>query len=291
MAAQIKAVQQDGLIIPDGLNVGTARLPAVYESAKLALAECSRIDECKDWANKAEALASYARQADDDTLRKTADRIQARAIRRCGELLKEIKPSNGGRPKKEKDDPLCKEQDHPFCLDCGAVFSKYIDDDLLPIWHCPECDHHHGQDRSICNNCHIGKRPKLRRAPTLVSRKQAARDAGLSENQQKTALRVASVPAKEFEKAVESDTPPTVTQLAEQGKKSKPKPLVDLGGRDPEEFAASTKGQGAIGRLFEVADSIPPTVIARGALKHEQPTLKKRVRVLITWLTSLEEEL
>ncbi len=39
------------------------------------------VDECQDWANKAEALASYAKMADDDALRKLADRIQARAAR------------------------------------------------------------------------------------------------------------------------------------------------------------------------------------------------------------------
>jgi hypothetical protein len=33
-----------------------------------ALAECERIDECKDWANRADALASYAKQAGHDTL-------------------------------------------------------------------------------------------------------------------------------------------------------------------------------------------------------------------------------
>lgn len=66
-----------------------APLPIVYERATKALAECARIDECQDWANKAKALASYARQSKDDTLRKMADRIQARAIRRCGELINE----------------------------------------------------------------------------------------------------------------------------------------------------------------------------------------------------------
>jgi len=46
----------------------------------------------------AKALASYARQAKDDQLRKMADRIQSRATRRCGELLKQIPASAGGRP-------------------------------------------------------------------------------------------------------------------------------------------------------------------------------------------------
>ena len=75
--------------LPANINVAQARLPQTYENAKTALASCASIDECQDWANKAEALASYARMADDDSLRKMADRIQARAVRRCGELLKQ----------------------------------------------------------------------------------------------------------------------------------------------------------------------------------------------------------
>lgn len=38
-------------------------------------------------ADKAAALASYARQAEDDTLLKMAQRIKARAVRREGELI------------------------------------------------------------------------------------------------------------------------------------------------------------------------------------------------------------
>jgi hypothetical protein len=45
-------------------------------------------------------LASYAKQADDETLRKLADRIQARAVRRCGELLKTYDGRGGDRSKK-----------------------------------------------------------------------------------------------------------------------------------------------------------------------------------------------
>ena len=59
-------------------------MPATYESAKRELANCARIDECQEWANKAEAMASYARMADDDTLYNMARRIQGRAVRRVG---------------------------------------------------------------------------------------------------------------------------------------------------------------------------------------------------------------
>lgn len=72
-----------------------AKLPVNYEQAKNALAKVEKIDECKDWADKAAALASYARQAKDDALVKMSMRIQGRAIRRCGELLKQVKPARG----------------------------------------------------------------------------------------------------------------------------------------------------------------------------------------------------
>jgi ParB family chromosome partitioning protein len=84
--------------LPNATAVAHARLPEVYLSAQLALANCAKMDECQDWANKAEALASYARQSNDDSLQKHAIRIQARAISRCGILLKQIEASTGGRP-------------------------------------------------------------------------------------------------------------------------------------------------------------------------------------------------
>lgn len=152
-------------------SIADAQLPATYEHAKTALAECSSIDECKDWSDKAAALASYAKQSKDDSLRKMAERIQARAIRRAGEILKQIEPATGAHLKGEGDHTL--------------------------------------------------------------SRKQAGDDAGLSEHQQNQAKRVASIPESEFAGLVESDSPPTVTKLAEIGTK---KQLVDLEGRDPKEF-------------------------------------------------------
>jgi hypothetical protein len=207
-------------------KISDAKLPATYETAKSALAECSRIDECADWANKAEALASYAKQAEDDTLRKMADRIQARAIRRCGELLRAIpRPEQGGRPAKN-----------------GV--------DAYP-----------------------------------VSRAQAGREAGLSRHQQREAMRVARIPEADFEAAVESDDPPTVTELAERGKT--PQPLLDLQGRDPQEFAASTEGQGHIRRLAEFAERVKPSIVVRGAFPKEQRALRQQAKTILEWLDEL----
>lgn len=86
------------------LNVANARLPVAYEAAKTALANCASVDECQDWADRAAALASYARQANDDSLLQHAQRIQGRAVRRCGELLKQV--DGRGRPSENKEGAL-----------------------------------------------------------------------------------------------------------------------------------------------------------------------------------------
>ena len=165
--------------LPAHVKAAKASLPASYEAAKAALANCVSIDECKDWADKAQALASYAKQANDDEMMRQSTRIRDRAIRRCGELLKQIEPQDRGGDRKS---------DH------GAV------------------NH------------------------TVMSRAAAARDAGISKHQQVQAIRVANVPAADFERQVESPKPPTVTKLAEQGKKAAPRPVIDLKGRAPDEF-------------------------------------------------------
>lgn len=87
--------------LPASISVSGASLPQTYQAAQVALSECSQIDECKDWADKASALASYARQADDHELERMAQRIRARAIRRAGELLKQIEPASGHHRKSE----------------------------------------------------------------------------------------------------------------------------------------------------------------------------------------------
>ena len=61
-----------------------------------------------------------------------------------------------------------------------------------------------------------GARPKLRGRPKLAHT-LAAEAAGLSKHQTKTALRVAALPDEDFERFVDGERPPTVTELAEMG--------------------------------------------------------------------------
>jgi hypothetical protein len=200
-------------------SVPNAQLPSTYENAKNALAECSSIDECADWANKADAMASYAKMANDDQLRKMADRIQARAIRRVGELLKQF----DGR-------------------------SNFV-------------------------------------AGDKVGRSEAARNAGLSARQQANAIRVANVPEGDFANQVEGENPPTISSLALQG--IKPRPLIDLEGRDPKEFSKSVDGQGMLRDFAKFAQATDPSIIVRGAFVYKHDEIRRHVAVIDAWLDRL----
>lgn len=77
-------------------EISSAELPPTYEKAKAALAECARLDECKEWINRMAAMASYAKQAKDTSMEELALRIRRRAERRLGELLAELPTSKPG---------------------------------------------------------------------------------------------------------------------------------------------------------------------------------------------------
>ena len=196
--------------LPAEIAVERARLPQAYEAAKNALANCANIDECQQWADKAAALASYAKQADDETLHKLATRIRARAVRRCGELLKQFDARGGDRT---------------------------------------------GKSAATVNS-----------AP---SQRQVGRDAGLSDRQRVTAVRVANVPRPDFDAAVESDAPPTTTKLADMGRKPRlPDPPDWAKAPKPEGFQEATHFIGALKRYAEVCKD--PQRLANGIMPAER---------------------
>lgn len=121
--------------------------------------------------------------ADDDSLRQMADRIQARAVRRMGELLKQFD----------------------------------------------------GKGNNQHTDATVSKRTQA----------QAARDAGISERQQVTSVRVANVPQEKFEAAIEQPRPATVTKLAEMGRQVRGVPA--------DGFKQATQLIGAVKRFAEIA--------------------------------------
>lgn len=204
-------------------NKNEATLPAKYEAAKVALRECNRIDECKDWGDKAQALASYAKQADDKEMEKTAQRIRARAVRRCGELLKEIERATG----KTKGDG-----NGPF------------------------------------------------------SRKNAATEAGLSERQAKQSIRVANVPTKDFEEQLESDNPPTITNLAEQGM-AKGIPRYEQLGMTKKAFQAGMYFRGHLADMVEQTKNFDPQDVVDGSTPEERKQIRQHIETIDAYLDQL----
>ncbi len=210
------------------INVSAASLPQTYENAKSALAQCASIDECQDWADKAAALASYARQAKDDQLERMSQRIRARAIRRAGELLKQIEPGKTG-PKTE--------------LSVGTH--------------------------------------------TELSRQSVAEQAGMSKHQAVQAIRVASVPQDVFDMVIDEDQPATITQLADMGKKTQPKPFIDLQGRDPKEFNRSMHFVGMIEYYQRQIAGVDLEVILPGLDAQEAG----QVRSAITKIDAIHDQI
>ena len=213
----------------DRIGVARARLPEVYEHAKAALARCVSVDECKDWSDKAQALASYARQAGDQELFNHARRVQARASRRCGELLKQFDGRGGSRSKN----------------DGGVTFAP-----------------------AKTGGVQLSS----------ASRGEAARRAGLSSRQQTTAMRIANVPENDFEQAVDSDNPPSVTGLAQQGRKQRPKPAG---------FTEATHLIGSVGRFAEFCAGHDPAFVAGGITPSEVEDVLSRVETIEQWLARL----
>jgi hypothetical protein len=199
-----------------------AALPQRYEAAVNAIAECVRIDECKAWADKAAALASYARQAKDDSLAVMARRIQARALRRAAELLKQI----------------------------------------------PRADEatRYGRDATV----------------PPVTRTQAATNAGLSERQRKTALRVGAVPAAEFEARVESPKPPSITELASLGKQSIDRsPWGDIESQKTREACETLE------RFAKYCERCESSVITSAVSGAEARELRRLIDIAGGWLDRL----
>lgn len=215
-------------------NRNGATLPAKYEAAKAALAECNRLDECKDWGDKAAALASYAKQADDKEMERTAMRIRARACRRCGVLLQEFEKANGAN-----------------------------------------------------QNIKGGGAPKVR------TRKDAAQEAGLSPDQAKNAVRVANVPKEDFEKQVESEEPPTVSNLAEQGtkKRQEDRPIYERQGMTKKAFQAGMHFRGHLSNMAGYTLEFDPQDVADGSLPDERKLILRSVETIERYLKQLKAKL
>ena len=230
----------------------TAKLPMNYERAKEALADCASLDLVKEWADKAAAIASYARQAQDTTLENDAKRIKARAMQRGGQLLQQFQvPNNGSRTSKAAP-PAPKEKAEPPRYEPPAV-----------------------------TNHQVGAPPP---DATRVSQRTAAEAAGISKDQEIQMSRVARVPADVFEAKVEGADPPTIAELADIGTQKRDK-------QAPPGFKEATHISGLIKTLSEECKQFDVDFIAGGLHDYEVARVVDNIEVVIAWLSSFHEAL
>lgn len=125
-------------IIHGGLSkrdITNAMLPTLYTESCDALDKCARIDECREWSNKAHALASYAKQSLNTALEDCAKRIRNRATLRAAELLQEIDArgnirGNNPSDKRTASEPFISRtktaEDHGYTKAQRATMSRLV---------------------------------------------------------------------------------------------------------------------------------------------------------------------
>lgn len=69
----------------------------LYDRACRAIAEATKMDEVKEWKDRAAAYQEYARQAKNKEMEKQAKEIRLRATRRMGQLLLMLNRAPGAR--------------------------------------------------------------------------------------------------------------------------------------------------------------------------------------------------
>jgi len=274
------------------LDIKSAPLPVVYERATAAISECVYLDECKEWSNKAAALASYARQAADDELEQMCKRIRARAIRRCGILLKmfdgqgkrnDLELRVGADPKLTKSDDFEYDESDDFDPKPPKTWKCY-DESKLTREPCDKCDIQLGDGIWECLTCGYGVAPYDPDDPTHhFTKLDAGKEAGLSERQIKQANRLANIPEDDFDKLVEQAKVPTVTELSEQGKRQAQANRDYLAKPKPEGFAEAIQFNGSLNRLFEFAD-MDPQFLLNGMNERDKKETISTIFALIEYL-------
>jgi len=88
--------ESSSLVKYTAARMQTTQLPVQYAEACRALAACSRLDEAKYYADKADALAAWAKIYQSDKAGEEAKRLKLHAYRRMNELAEQLRPKQGG---------------------------------------------------------------------------------------------------------------------------------------------------------------------------------------------------
>jgi len=128
--------------------------------------------------------------------------------------------------------------------------------------------------------------------PKVLTRKDAGHNAGLSDRQIKDAIRVANVPEESFEDQVESDDPPTVTALANQGKRPfNGKPIYEKLGMTKEAFQAGMYFRGDLEDYAKATARYTAENIIAGSTDEERQSIRDHIQTIELFHQKLKRKL
>jgi hypothetical protein len=119
-------------------QIAETGFPVSYEAAKQAIIACQSPIECRTMADKAAAMAVYAKLRDDSELHNRAVRLQDWATRRWGELDRELYPdrSKANLKQNKADSPECgtsQSGKRPAPLDGTTEYQRVVSRRLAAI--------------------------------------------------------------------------------------------------------------------------------------------------------------
>ena len=115
--------------------------------------------------------------------------------------------------------------------------------------------------------------------PTLLSKYDVGKQAGLSKDQQVTANRLSNIPEDQFNHQIESNQVPTLTELSDQGKKKidylyKPK---------PNGFADAIHFKGALKELHSYIKKHDPDYIINAMDEADKKEVSSIIQSVELW--------
>lgn len=123
-------------------------------------------------------------------------------------------------------------------------------------------------------------------------RKQAAQDASLSPRQSKTALRIANLSQESFESQIESEQPPTISKLAEQGKiKLNGVPIYVQLNMTKTAFQAGMYFRGDLASYVKALDRHEPQDVIDGSSPEQRETIKRHLQLIEKYHDQLKAQL
>jgi hypothetical protein len=120
-------------------------------------------------------------------------------------------------------------------------------------------------------------------------RRGAGEAAGLSRHQIRNAVRVSAVPHDQFERAVESDRPPSIEALAQAGKGTKAHEAIKIAGIDLLDYQASRRAAGTVRALYGFSGEADIRQIERGTLPEDAAETLEHVDGSIAFLKRYAE--